>query len=526
MMIMTIRILSLIAGLLLASAMPAMAHAASCDSDLTTTAPAGLGSRSERYFSQKLAYDTLYEPQGAAPIDEPLINYFPRFINELSAPEASQAAPAVVPDQLEVSAYIAGAEKNYVSNDEFQAFRSRVIWVGDLRREKTEGRTGSAAFKRWLPDALELYRNKGEMERLLGGGKGAHTFRTFFDVELRRRFDESGYLKMNGFERCVFKSVAHPALHVPLLATWRVARFVAAGIAGVAIFSTCQNTWNSFTGAPQAVVTQKAAQVGAELFTPVTNGLQFLVINASTVRRVVEKQSEVKTLEAALDRANVADLAGQPAEVAEKELSRRLSAIRPVAYPIASYMKHQYAEFSDVLKMSVELRTQEGAFLGADQSGGRGIFWSQHLFMPQDLAFRISGFETNYNTHELLIQGLQTRREKLVAQNADAAALAQIDQRIASHEVSKEVAMKQAASTLALLKLAEFLYPELFAKSLKDKDHQIISGAYQLMKQRYGYDHYLRAFDKHSKETVSEIHRFLSLRRTALEKAMGTPQRQ
>lgn len=512
-------------GLMLLGANSAWAKE-SCDADLKTTAATGLGSRNERYFAPKLAYDTLYTPSGAAPIDEPLSNYFPRFINELMAPPAPPVVRIEVPDQLEVSAYIAGAEKNYVPEEEFQAFRARVIWVSDLRREKTEGRTASTEFKRWLPDALELYRSKGEMERLLGGGKGGHTFRTFFDVELRRRFDESGYMKMNSLERCVYKSVAHPALHVPLLATWKVARFVAAGIAGVAIFSTCQNTWNSFTGAPQAVVTQKAAQVGAELFSPVTNGLQFLVINASTVKRVVEKQSEVKTLEAALDRARIGDLAGQSPEVAEQEMSRRLSAIRPVAEPVGKYVQNQYAEFSDVLKLSVELRTQEGAFLPGDQSGGRGIFWSQHLFMPQDLAFRISGFETNYNTHELLIQGLQARRERMVAQNADAASLAKVDQQIASHETSKEVAMKQAASTLALLQLAEFLYPELFGKSLNEKDHQVITGAYQLMKQRYGYDHYVRAFDKHSRETVSEIHRFLSLRRTALEKAMGTPQRQ
>jgi len=489
----------------------------------------GLLGNKEKYYSLKLAHQTLYHPIGAAPIDERLSKYFPNFLEELDqkaqrqSPQPSLTAQtALIPEQLEVASYIAGTQEDHLSDQEFEAFRQRVMALADLRRDKGgDGRTGSAAFKKWLPAALEQYRKKNEMERLLTVGGGGHTFRTFFDVELRQRFDKSGYLSMSNTEKCVYKAITHPALHVPLLATWKVGRFVAAGIAGVAIFSTCQNTWNSFTGAPQAVVTQKAAQVGAQMFTPVTNGLQFLVINSSAVATVAKKQEQVKKLANEIDNVKLDDLVGLKPEVAEAELKKRMSAIRHVAEPVAEFVQKEYAEFNDLLKLAVELRTQEGAFLPGDQNGGRGIFWANHLFVPQDIAFRIAGFETNYNTHELLIHSLQERLEKLEAEKADVKKIEKVREQIAAHEKSKEVAMQQAAGTLALIHMVEFMYPELFNKTLNDKDHQAITGAYHLMKQRFGFDHYIKSYQKHAHETVLEIHRFLSLRRAALESALG-----
>jgi hypothetical protein len=488
----------------------------------------------ENYYPLKMAYKILYPPTGNSPLNEHLVEYFPKFMDEMERQQTTNQAPDIIkagqsiPDYLEVANYLINTQNDYLTDDEFGRFRDRVLYLASLRRDRGgDGRTGSAEFKKWLPGALDLYRKKTEMYRLITVNGRGHTFKSLFDVELKHRFDDSGYLTMGKTEAAIYGQLSHPAVHLPVIATWRLSKWIAGALAGIVIFSTGQDIWRAFASGPQGVVSQKSKQVGSKLFYGVTTGLQFAMIGSDTPQKLKNEQTDVKNLEQAVGGLNIRDLVGKNPDEAEKELARRMDGIRKVSGPVQKIMEEEYGNYKETLKLATELKAQEGAALPDDQNGGRYMLWDHGFGYPIGASFYIAGFETNYNSHEILLTLLTEKLERLKADpKSNQREMADVETRIAAHLKSMDVAIQQAANVVAAVKVREHMFPELYRKVYNGKDHQAISGVYLYMKSKMGLDHYLIAYEKEAHNAALEIHNLISMRRAFVEKAIQASQNQ
>ncbi len=474
------------------------------------------------YYTTRRALNELYPASGPSALDARIIDYFPVLLDEMdaraqaekaAAKERAQKTRETTDDVIEI--YNSGTKADYLSEQEFKPFRTEFLRLLTLRRNKAaDGMTGTAEFKEFATKTIEFYKKKTEMQRLIAKH---HTFKTLFEVELKERFISSGYTTLSPFEKKLYKYFESPFIIYPMLsAKWGLG-IVGVVIAGATISNFIPNYINRYTASPQNVVLQKVEQIGIRHFTPATNWIQYKMVDMSTI---TTQQNQVRQFAAEIKKVNLATVNTQSPQQAENEINFKLAPVKEFARPVESIINQEQSDYENLLKLSVNLNTQEAGILPANQAGGRSLYWNSQVFFPGDMAFRIAGFQSFAASHETVVLLL---KDKLARMKTDPQTtqteVDQIQNEISRHEKDLQINLESAAQTVAIWKVNEFLFPELTKKWLNGKDIEGLTSTYNYMKSSYHYDYYVAAYDKQINFTVAKINELLRLRLIAVKAA-------